>query len=127
MCVRARTCVYVRVVVAAKVTFLVIPTWFQPANKLNAKFKYLKSDISGTWRERASERASELVSRSAVTLNAIFPVTQTGTRDKTLPTSLTITAELIVLPLITSIVINYYYRVQFESAALAARWLSANY
>lgn len=62
MCVRARACVYVRVVIAAdaaaKVTFLVIPTWFQPANELNAKFKYLKSDISGTRRERASERAN---------------------------------------------------------------------
>lgn len=89
---------YVRVD-AAKPTFLVTPTRPERGNELNAKFKYLKSDIND---------APAAGITTGCTLNAIFPSLKSA-RVETLPTGLTITAALIALSLITSVVVNYYY------------------
>lgn len=67
MCVR---------VVAAKITFLVTPTQPERGNELNAKFKYLKSDISGTLATGIT---------AGCTLNAIFLSLKPAAQLETLP------------------------------------------
>lgn len=75
--------------------------WTKRGNELNAKFKYLKSDISGGGSEAGSITAR------------LMQFSCHSNRSK--HTGAAITAKLIALSLITPIVINYYYRAQFES------------